>query len=164
MSQPTTRTTTTKLPGLTPREAAADALHRCILGLDTNDQTLVESAVVTDAGTSLTIDNTTTIEGWESVQPLLARTFTLVTTHVVTNVRVDMKDDDADTASLSTHAIAYHMRPEEAFVERDASYTAGALYFMDLVRDAGQGGLWKIKRWEIRRLWTSGDRTVVHPE
>lgn len=161
MSQPTT-TITTKLSGLTPREAVADALNRSILGFDTNDQTLVESALVQDASTSFVIDAVTIAQGWEAVLPLLARTFTLVTTHVVTNVRVEFKDDDMNTASLTAHAVAYHMRPEEAFVERDASYTAGALYFIDLVKDGGDG-LWKIKKWEIRRLWTSGDRRVVDP-
>ena len=37
------------LPSLTPREAVADALYRCLEGLDTNDLTMFKSAWVDES-------------------------------------------------------------------------------------------------------------------
>jgi hypothetical protein len=87
----------------------------------------------------------------------------VVTLHSITNIRVELRDEDAFAASLTAHAIAYHMRPDDAFKPEDASYTAGSLYFIDLVKDQTDG-MWKIKTWRIQVQWTTGDTKVLHPD
>jgi len=142
-----------------PREAVADALYRCVLGLDTNDRELFESACLTDES-AVVVAGSDTIRGWTAINEIMSRVFLLVTTHFITNVRVELKDDS--TASMSAHAIACHVRPEDALKPEDTSYTAGCLYFLDLVKDHDTDGLWKIKKWEIKIRWTTGDIKVLH--
>lgn len=100
-----------------------------------------------------------TKKGWTGIRDFFDKAFDLVTTHVSSNIRVEL-EDGADTASLTAHVIAYHVRPEDALSLEDTSYTVACLYFMDLVRD-GSDGLWKIKKWQLKYLWTTGDRGVV---
>ena len=102
-----------------------------------------------------------TILGWSAINESMSKLFLLVTTHFITNVRVELKDAAATTASMTAHAVAYHVRPDEAYKPEDTSYTAGCLYFIDLVKDNGDG-LWKIKKWVIKIQWTSGDIAVLH--
>lgn len=147
------------LTALSPREAVADALHRCILGIDSNDQGLYESACLKDESATV-VAGPTTIQGWKAISEFFEIVFLVVTTHLVTNIRVELKDG-ADTAFMTAHAIAYHVRPDDAFKLEDTSYTAGCLYLIDLVRD-NTDGLWKIKKWEIKIQWTSGDIAVLH--
>ena len=142
-----------------PREAVADALHRCILGLDSNDRDLFESACLKDESATV-IAGPNTIQGWSAINDFMSRVFQLVTTHFITNIRVELKDV-ANTASMTAHAIAYHVRPDDAFKPENTSYTAGCLYVIDLVKD-NTDGLWKIKKWEIKIQWTYGDIAVVH--
>jgi SnoaL-like protein len=89
-----------------------------------------------------------TIQGWSAISEFMSRVFLLVTTHFITNIRVELKDV-ANTASMTAHAVAYHVRPDDAFKPEDTSYTAGCLYFIDPVKDNADG-LWKIKKWEIK--------------
>jgi pyruvate-formate lyase-activating enzyme len=96
---------------LSPREAVADALHRCVLGLDNNDRYLFESACLKDENVVL-IASGVTIQGWNAIKEAFAKVFELVTTHYITNIRVELKYG-ATTASLASHAIAYHVRPED---------------------------------------------------
>ena len=147
------------LSALSPREAVADALHRCILGLDSNDRDLFESACLKDESATFVV-GPNTIQGWRAISESMSRVFYLVTTHFITNIRVELKDV-AKTAFMTAHAIAYHVRPEDAFRPEDTSYTAGNLYFIDLVKD-NTDGLWKIKKWEIRTQWTSGNKAVLY--
>ncbi|OBT90060.1 hypothetical protein VE02_02514 [Pseudogymnoascus sp. 03VT05] len=146
------------LPSLTPREAVVDALHRCILGIDTNDRDIFESGCLKE-------DMTITIgpaifPGWAAINGLFVNVFTLITTHITSNIRVEL-EEGADTAKMTAHAISYHVKPEDAVKVEDTSYTAGSLYDIDLVRD-GADGLWKIKRWDLKILWTTGDKAVLH--
>lgn len=154
MTQPTT------LAGLSPREAVADAIHRCVLGLDNNDRALFESAMVKDEATSVTA-GPRVLQGWNAINDEFVKVFSLVTTHYITNIRVNL-EEDANTASMTTHATAYHIRSDEAYKPEDTSYTAGCLYFIDLVKDEADN-LWKIKKWVIQVQWTTGDIAVVHP-
>lgn len=149
------------IKGLTPREAVADALHRSMLGFDTNERSLLESAFVKDEDTSIVLDKEV-VQGWTAMEARIGGIFALVSTHVISNVRVVLEDNDhPQAASMTAHAIAYHIRPDEVFTPEDSSYTNGTLYSMNLVKDAADG-LWKIKKWEIQRLWTSGDRAIVY--
>jgi hypothetical protein len=147
------------LTALNPREAVADALYRCILGLDSNDRDLFESACLKDESATV-VAGPNTIQGWSAISESMSRVFLLVTTHFITNIRVELKDD-ANTAFMTAHAVAYHIRPDDAFKSEDTSYTAACLYFIDLVKD-NTDGLWKIKKWEIKMQWTSGDKAVLY--
>lgn len=148
-----------KLTGLTPREAVADALHRCVHGIDTNDQTLFASGCVQDSS-MLVVAGPVTLEGWTAINGYFQRVFNLVTTHIVSNIRIELKDG-ADTAHMTAHALSYHVRPDDALKKEDTSYTSSCLYDIDLVKD-GNDGLWKIKRWELKIQWTTGDIKVLH--
>ncbi|KAJ4292382.1 hypothetical protein N0V90_009044 [Kalmusia sp. IMI 367209] len=144
---------------LNPREAVADALYRCILGIDSNNRDLFESACVKNESMTVVADPFT-IEGWTAINDFFLRVFAVVTTHITSNIRIQLRDG-ADTASMTAHALAYHVRPDDALKPEDGSYTASCLYFIDVVKD-GNDGLWKIKKWEIKVLWTTGDRAVLH--
>jgi hypothetical protein len=145
------------LTALSPREAVADALHRCVLGIDSNNQDLFESGCLKNESMTI-VAGPITIEGWTAISEFFLRVFVLVTTHVISNIRVELKDD---TASMTAHVLAYHVRPDDALKPEDTSYTASCLYFIDLVKDSNDG-LWKIKKWEIKIQWTTGDRAILH--
>lgn len=153
MTQPIT------LSALTQREAIADALFRCVLGIDTNDRNLFETACFKDES-MLVKAGPFTIQGWSAINDFFSRVFGLITSHVISNIRIDVKDG-ADTAYMTAHALSYHVREEDALKPEDTSYTASSLYFIDMVRDSSDG-LWKIKTWEMRVQWTTGDRAVLH--
>lgn len=143
---------------LSPREAVADALHRAILGLDSNNPTLFSSACL-QTEEMLWNGGGFHITGWLAIKQLFDKLFTMVTTHTITNIRVDL-EEGASEAHLTAHAISYHIRPEDAFAEEDTSYTASSLYDIGLVR--GEEGAWRIRRWEATVLWTKGDRSIIH--
>jgi hypothetical protein len=149
------------LTGLSPRKAVADALHRCVLGIDSNDRALFASSCLTNENLTI-VTASAKLEGWTFISESFEKVFSMVTTHVISNVRVQLTKDGADTASLTCNSVAYHMKPEDARKPEDRSYTAAGLYFLDLVKDGGDG-LWKIKKWEIKTLWTTGDRSILHP-
>ena len=147
------------LPNLSPRDAVIDALHRCFTGMDTNNRDLYESACLKDESMTVVI-GPTTVQGWTAISELTDKVFQLVTSHVITNIRVAL-EEGAETASVTASAIAYHIRPEEAFTPEDTSYTSSSVYRFEIVKDP-KDGLWKIKRWEFQILWTVGDPAVVH--
>jgi hypothetical protein len=145
------------LTSLSPREAVTDCIFRFVHGLDTNDRSLVESASLKSESMTLVIGDYT-MEGWKAISDFIEKVYSVVTTHVISNIRVDVKDG-ADTAVLYAHAMAYHVRPEDALKVEDTSYTVSNLYRIDLVK--GEDGLWKTKRWEIKPLWTKGDKAIM---
>lgn len=146
------------LPSLTPREAVADTLHRCIAGIDDDNRELWESCCLKNEDISIVIRDTT-IKGWTAINEYItSKIMPLRTTHFVTNVRVNLTGEE--TASMTAHALAYHIRPEDAFKPENTSYTTAGLYFMDLVKDKTDG-LWKISKWTMKLQWTEGSRSVI---
>jgi hypothetical protein len=150
----------TVLTGLTPREAIADTLHRAVLGLDTNDTSLFNSAILTSDPDTTVTAGPFTASGWPAISALFEPAFRVVTTHVISNIRISLEHADADKARMTAHAISYHVRPEDALKEEDTSYTASSLYDIEVVR-IREEGVWKMKRWEMNVLWTVGDRGVL---
>ncbi|KAF5012499.1 hypothetical protein FDECE_1452 [Fusarium decemcellulare] len=144
---------------LSDREAIPDALYRSIIGLDTNDQTIFESAWHKDA--VFIFDGNPAIE---TLDGILATTFKLIgssldTTHMVSNVRIDVKDG-ADTAALTAHALAQHYRKGEGRNPQASRFLTGSLYNVDLVKDKSEG-LWKITRFELNVIWNEGDPSIL---
>jgi hypothetical protein len=148
---------TATLTALTPREAVADALYRAVLGIDSNNRELFESACLKDESMTFSAGQFN-LKGWSQISDLFVTLSKVVTTHITSNIRVEVKDD---TASMTASAVAYHVKEDEAFKPEDTSYTAYNLYDIDLVKD-DDDGLWKIKRWEIKALWTTGHASVVY--
>ena len=159
-------TATVNLPNLTTHQSITDTLHRLTLGLDSNDRALVESACHKTPKMTFTygpLGAQQTVTGFDAINSLFDRVFSLVTTHTVSNVRIEAESENATFARMTAHVISYHVREEEAFVAADTSYTASSLYDMQLLKDEDDEGLWKITTWNARMLWTTGDIKVLHP-
>jgi hypothetical protein len=78
------------------------------------------SAVVQDEDTAAVLGQST-IPGLEALsQHICSKIFPLVTTHFITNIRVELRDED--TAYMTANALAYHLRPEDAFNPDGNSY------------------------------------------
>lgn len=129
------------LPSLSLREAVIDSLYRCVLGLDTADVALFDSAFTKDAILDI---NGKVMEGLNAIHTecydLIAK---LDTTHFVTNVRVDVKEGESK-ASVTASVLAQHYRHEQGREPGATSLMAGSLYFVDCVKD-DEDGLWKVR-------------------
>jgi hypothetical protein len=141
---------------LTPREAVADTIHNAIFGLDTSDSALFASACLTESASITVIAGPYTAQGWPAIEALFEPVFRLVTTHILSNMRIYFVEDDK--AKVTAHAISYHVRGEDAMGVEDKRYTAGSLYDIEVVNMDGE---WKMLKWEIRVLWTVGDRSIL---
>ncbi|KAI0143429.1 hypothetical protein GGR57DRAFT_508132 [Xylariaceae sp. FL1272] len=127
-------------PLLSPREAIADALYRCFAGLDTPDLALWESSFTRDA--QCTVDGRKIVGMEEITAQVYEPTSKLDTTHFVTNT------------------LAQHYRSGTGREPGATSLLAGGPYFIQLVKDA-DGGLWRMKTFEMSPRWTQGDMTVL---
>jgi hypothetical protein len=144
---------------LPDREAIPDALYRSIIGLDTNDQNIFESAWHKNA--TFIYDVAPPTQGLEAI---LNTTFKYVgagldTTHFVSNVRVDLKDG-ANAASMTAHALAQHYRKGEGRNPKASRFMTGNMYWVDLAKDEGDG-LWKMTKFEMKVIWCEGDASIV---
>ncbi|CRG88989.1 hypothetical protein PISL3812_06024 [Talaromyces islandicus] len=148
------------LSSLTTREAIADALYRCLLGLDTGDFAMFKSAwLAEDPDTSFVIGDTTTV-GFDNIaESLYKRIAALDTTHFTTNIRIDLKDG-SDEASLTSYSLAQHYRAGEGLKREGQQLLTGGIYYVDLKEDKGDG-LWKVKKWTLKFLWSEGDMSIV---
>ncbi|KAH6888504.1 hypothetical protein B0T10DRAFT_488305 [Thelonectria olida] len=145
--------------GLSDREAIPDALYRSIIGLDANDQTTFQSAWHKDA--TFVFDGTPPTEGLDAI---LATTFQFIgagldTTHMVSNVRVDVKDG-ANTAKMTAHALAQHYRKGEGRNPKAPRFLTGNMYWIDAAKDESSG-VWKMTKFEMKVIWCEGDGSIV---
>lgn len=144
------------LPSLTAREAIADTLHRAVLAFDTDDKALLESSFLAEAVFDL---DGRVMNGLDEI---CTQSFDIIskldTTHFISNVRVQHVEG-ASTASMTASAFSQHFRPKEGNTPGATYFMAGSLYWLDVVRDIE--GLWKIKTWKMKVIWTTGDAGVV---
>ena len=146
------------LTSLTEREAVADALYRAIIGLDSNDVSIFNSAWSEQNAVFDLRGNV--INGLDAIRTqLLDFVGPMDTTHMISNVRVDVKDG-ASTASLTAYALAQHCPPGKGREPDSPKYLAASTYFLDLVKDKSDG-LWKIEKWVMKVIWTQGDSSVM---
>lgn len=159
MSSPQSKwpTPTVLNPPLSDREAVADAAHRALLGVDTNDAALFESALTEDA--SLIISGKTTQGRAAIVSDIFGKISRLDTTHHLSNVRIDI-DKSGARAVMTGHVLAQHYRGGQGTDPTAARYLAGGLYFLDVVKDEA-GGTWRVKEWEIRITWNEGEVAIM---
>jgi hypothetical protein len=146
------------LTSLTEREAITDALYRAIIGFDSNDVAILNSAF---SGEDVDIVfNANPISGLDAVRTqLLDFVGPMDTTHMINNVRVDVKDG-ASTASLTAYALAQHCPPGRGNEPDGPKFLAASEYFIDLVKDKSDG-VWKIKKWAMKIIWSQGDASVM---
>ena len=147
----------TSLSSLGVREAITDALYRGVLGLDTNDKALFDSAFTQDASFDL---NGSVMSGLEAIHTGCYDTISkLDTTHFISNVRVNVRDGDS-TASMTTSALAQHYPHKQGTEPGAKRLLTGSLYFLELVKD-DKDGLWRIKDWKLQLIWAEGDWGVM---
>ncbi|KAF2722936.1 hypothetical protein K431DRAFT_283442 [Polychaeton citri CBS 116435] len=144
------------LAGLSDREAITDALFRCVNAFDNADDALLESSFTKD-GKFTMAGNTT--QGLDVIkEAVYNRVSKMDTTHLVTNIRIDV-EDGATTATGSATAVAYHYRPGTGCEPGAPRFVSGSQYYMDFVKL--ESGLWKACEWELKLIWTEGDYSVM---
>jgi hypothetical protein len=156
-------------PGLSPREAAADAINRFALALDLNDAEVMRSAFTNDSildksgltkvmGGDLGADNG--IE--EILKATLAHVGPMDSSHHLSNFRVKLNSEQTE-AEVMCHALAQHFRGGDGSNPSKPEYLLfGNIYYADVVKDGqGDDALWKIKRIGMHNLWCEGDIGVV---
>lgn len=145
------------LSALTTREAVADALYRAVLAFDTDDQALLDSALALDAVFDL---DGRIMNGLDAIHSeCFATVSKLDTTHFISNVRINVVEG-ASEASMTASALSQHFRPGAGKTPGATNLMAGSLYFIDLVKDEVDG-LWKMKNWKMKLIWSNGDWGVM---
>jgi SnoaL-like domain len=149
------------LTSLTPREAITDAVYRAVISFDSNDVSLFNSAFIgEDVSMEVHGSDKRVVQGLSNIRTqVLAQVGPMDTSHIISNVRVDVKDG-ADTASLTCYALAQHCPPGRGMELNGPKYLGAGEYWADLLRDESDG-LWKIKKLVIRVLWAQGDYSVM---
>lgn len=143
-------------PTLSGREAVADAVYRGVLGLDTNDLDLFQSALTNDAVFDL---NGTIMEGFEAIKTQCYDSISkMETTHFLTNLRINILDNES-RAEMTCSSLAQHYRGGEGMKADATPLLAGGLYWLSLVKDT-EDGLWKITKWTLKSTWGQGDWAV----
>lgn len=146
-----------QLPGLSDREAIADAVYRAVLAFDTADEALLRSALTEDIVAEMAGQSVSGISGLK--EAVFDRVSKLDTTHFISNVRVSI--ESATTAKLSCSALAQHVGSSRGLDPASSKYTSGGLYLCDMVK---VDGLWKIKTWKANFIWMDGDQSVMAGE
>jgi hypothetical protein len=144
-------------PPFSPREAIADALYRCIEGLDTNNKPLFDSSFTETATLEV---NGTVSEGLTAIHTncfdVLGRKNT---THFVSNVRIHI-EESGEKAVMSAYSLAQHYREGEGISEKgdQERLLTGNSYHIELVReaDAAEGQFWRIERFVVKSSWAEG--------
>ncbi|OOF91940.1 hypothetical protein ASPCADRAFT_210834 [Aspergillus carbonarius ITEM 5010] len=152
---------TLQAPSLDAREAIVDALYRTVLSFDTGDVALFNSAFYPDATFTLG-DNV--MKGRQSIHDnSFVNIAKLDTTHFINNVRVSLVDGTENKATITASALAQHYRAGEGNKPDATRLMSGALYFVDVEKDEGDG-LWKVRNWVMKLVWTEGDWAVLKGE
>ena len=151
-----------KVQKLLDHNAAIDALHRFVYGLDLADASLVSSAFILDATVDLTPFNKLgfsfkVLSGKDLiVETLMAGVGSIDSSHHLSNFRVKISENDA---YLTCYSLAQHFRPGEGPGLQFQDYLLlGNRYTADLVRD---GEEFKIKKIVIDCAWSVGTKDVI---
>ncbi|KXG47298.1 uncharacterized protein PGRI_011680 [Penicillium griseofulvum] len=145
-------------PALDTREAIADALHRFMLGMDTNDAELFDSAFTEDVKWDLFGRQMNSLK--EVHTECFDKTIIhLDTTHYVTSVRINVAESGTE-ASLSCLYNAKHYRLGTGIDPKAPWFWTGGTYYLDIVKVESEG-LWKIKFYKMRKMWIEGDFEVM---
>ncbi|RFU29579.1 hypothetical protein B7463_g6765, partial [Scytalidium lignicola] len=144
-------------PALSTREAIADALYRCVLGFDTADTVLFDSAFTQDASFAI---NGKVSKGLPAIYTdCFNRISKLDTTHFISNIRINISDGGSE-ASMTASALSQHYRSAKGMEAGQTRLMAGSLYWVDLVK-VETDGIWKIKDFKMKTTWAEGDWGVM---
>lgn len=151
-------TNAVRLCGLTTREAIADAFYRLMSALDENDVAVFDSAMMSD----ITQDfNGQTRHGIEAVRAhALGVVGPLDSTHFVTNIRIDVENDAAETATLTGNTLALHYPSGSGRSQSNRRLVGGSRHKIEMTKDEREG-LWRFQTWTIRTVWFEGDYSVM---
>jgi hypothetical protein len=146
------------LTSLSHREAITDAIYRATLGFDHNDAAIFNTAFVPDHESVIFDLNGTIFHGLGDIRTkLLDFVGPMDTTHMISNVRVDLKEGEQE-AQLNCYALAQHCLKGEGMNDAGKKYLAASEYWVDF--EKGDGG-WGIKKWVMKIIWTQGDASVL---
>ncbi|KAH8432796.1 nuclear transport factor 2 family protein [Aspergillus melleus] len=148
-------------PALTGRDAIADALYRCVIGFDTGDTALFDSAFLLDSTFEI---NGRVLSGLPEIHTGCFDPISkLDTTHFISNIRINIEDNGTE-ASLTASSIAQHYRAGKGMEADQPRLLGGSLYYVDLVKREEDGGLWRIKAIKINSTWVEGDWGIIKGE
>ncbi|RDW63801.1 hypothetical protein BP6252_11346 [Coleophoma cylindrospora] len=154
MSRPQT------LSGLTEREAIADTMYRVLIGLDHNDISMFNSAFAGNGDDALFIFRGKETKGRDNIKTQIVDVVgPMVTTHTLSNIRVDIKEG-SKAAAFNSYVLAQHCPPGRGEEVDGPKWLATAEYFVDLVKDESDES-WKIKKWVINVVWSQGDVSIM---
>lgn len=144
-----------------PRDAITDSIYRAVIGLDTNDLTLFESAWINKEDAVFTMNGSST-KGLDAINDSTFKHIgPLDTTYFITNTRISM-ENGANAAVLTAYALAQHYKTGEGFTPDAKRLLSGSMYQIDVVKDE-KDGLWKMKEWAMKIVWVEGDMSIVMP-
>ncbi|KAA8644325.1 uncharacterized protein ATNIH1004_008526 [Aspergillus tanneri] len=117
-------------PLLPIREAITDALSRCLVGLNTNDPVLFNSAFTQDATFEL---NGTVSQALPTIRTdCYDKVSQLDTTHFVSNMHVDRAESGDNTTKMTATSIGRHYRDGKGLKQGQTRLLTGNFYWMDL--------------------------------
>ena len=144
------------LSNLTDREAIADAIYRAVIGADSNDQELFDSAFVPDAEFEM---NGQSIKGLANVhEGMFSRIAPMDTHHLVLNLRIEVTKG-ANTAAATAYSQNQHFKPGQGLTDGAKQLMSGGKYAMTFVKDVE--GHWRMNKWSFATIWRQGDRSVM---
>lgn len=143
------------LPFLSDREAIKDTIYRCILSVDTADVELFDSGLLPNATLNF---NNSELSGKQTIRTVFfEKVCKLDCTHHVSNVRINLL---GNTASVTASVLSQHYRQGEGNISNTPSLFDGTLNFFEVVKD-DTDGLWKVKSWDVKIIWSEGDPTIL---
>jgi hypothetical protein len=156
--------------GLTPREAAIDALTRFVCSLDEGDPVLLKSSITADMLMDLSPFNAagfnySPFSGQDVVcdRLMAAVGVSMDTTHSITNFRTKMIGEGE--MQVKCYVLAQHFRLGQGqSSDFQDYYLMGNKYSAVVVRgdaDEDGSGEWKIKELVITPAWTQGVSAVM---
>ncbi|KAF3798473.1 hypothetical protein GCG54_00013214 [Colletotrichum gloeosporioides] len=128
---------------------------------DENEASLLASAMTPDV--ALTI-NGNDESGFEHVQAHSLNTVgPMDTIHFVTNIRIDVADNDAAIATLTANTLAQHYLRGNRLRSSERRLLGGSKHVMELSEDE-KNGLWKVNLWHFKTVWREGGTRSLHPK
>ncbi|KAF5523487.1 hypothetical protein CGCA056_v005457 [Colletotrichum aenigma] len=123
---------------------------------DENDASLLASAMTPDV--ALTI-NGNDVSSFENVKAHSLNTVgPMDTTHFVTNIRIDVADNDDP---LRPWPLAQHYTRGDELGSSERRLLGGSKHVMELSEDDNDG-LWKVNMWHMKAVWREGGMRWLH--
>ncbi|KAF4917498.1 hypothetical protein CGCVW01_v009809 [Colletotrichum viniferum] len=126
---------------------------------DENDASLLASAMTRDG--ALTI-NGNDVSSFENIKAYSLNTVgPMDTTHFVTNIRLDVADNDAAIATLTANTLAQQYPRGNGRGTSERRLLGGSKNVMELSEDK-KDGLWEVNLWHMKTVWRKGGIRWLH--